>query len=57
MVSALVITVAPFPMAAQRAVYYFRAACKTWQEHAAACARALLNLTATQPDLSPLGFR
>jgi len=41
-------------MAAQRAVYYFRVACKIWQEHADACARALLNLTATQPDLSPV---
>jgi hypothetical protein len=41
-------------MAAQRAVYDFRVACKIWQEHADACARALLNLTATQPDLSPV---
>ena len=39
-------------MAVQRAVYYFRVARKIWQGHADACAVALLNSTATQPDLS-----
>ena len=33
----------PVPMAAQRAVCYSRVARKSWQEHADACARALLN--------------